>query len=339
MRQLIFVAPGAVEWREAPEPALGGPGEALVRPLAVATCDLDAAMLRGRAPAAGPFPLGHEFVAKVSAVGDEVRGVRVGQRVVVPFAISCGACRMCRRGLTTSCLTVPRGSMYGLGAIGRGWDGALADLVRVPFADAMLVPLPDDIAPETVASAGDNISDAWRTIGPYLAEQPGAPVLIAGGFAASIGLYTVAIAKTLGSAKIDYLDSDARRLALAESLGANAVAGPYPKRLGTYPITVDASGQPDGLACALRSTEPGGVCTSVGIYFAPETPLPLFDMFVTDVTFKTGRAHSRGIIPEVLRLVQEAGLRPEHVTTERASWDEAPEALLAYTTKLVISRD
>ena len=111
MRQLVFLGPGALEWREAPEPILGGPGEALVRPIAVATCDLDAAMLRGLVPSAGPFPFGHEFVAEVISIGDEVQGVRVGQRVVVPFAISCGTCRMCQRGLTANCLSVPRGSM------------------------------------------------------------------------------------------------------------------------------------------------------------------------------------------------------------------------------------
>src|SRR5579862_515235 len=104
MRQLVFVGPGALEWREAPEPTLDGPGEALVRPIAVATCDLDSAMLRGQVPSAGPFPFGHEFVAEVASIGDEVRGVCVGQRVVVPFAISCSACRMCQRGLTANCL-------------------------------------------------------------------------------------------------------------------------------------------------------------------------------------------------------------------------------------------
>lgn len=68
MRQLTFLAPKQIEWQDAPEPALQGPGEALVRPLAVALCDLDRAVIRGRVPVPGPFPLGHERVAEVIAV-------------------------------------------------------------------------------------------------------------------------------------------------------------------------------------------------------------------------------------------------------------------------------
>jgi alcohol dehydrogenase len=341
MRQLTFLAPGKLEWRDVPEPALQGPGQAIVAPLAIATCDIDGAMLRGQAPAAGPFPLGHEFIARVVAVGEGVTGFTPGQQVVVPFAISCGTCKYCQRGLTANCASVPRNAMYGLGAFGGGdWGGALSDRVRVPYADAMLVALPDDIEPETVASAGDNTSDAWRAVGPYLAQTPGAPVLIAGGGASgSIGLYAVAIARALGAGQVDYIDRDPNRLEVAQALGARVIETGVPKRLGPYPITVDASALPQGLGCCLRSTEPGGVCTSVGVYWGPETPVPLFEMFVNDVTLKTSRAHSRGAIPHVLELTRSGALHPERVTSETARFEDAIDALLNHTTKLVITRD
>uniref|UniRef100_UPI0014839C56 alcohol dehydrogenase catalytic domain-containing protein n=1 Tax=Mycobacterium avium TaxID=1764 RepID=UPI0014839C56 len=86
-------------------------------------------------------------VAEVVDVGDEVSSVRVGDRVVVPFQISCGRCSACRRGHTGSCLSVPPASMYGFGISGGLWGGALADLMAVPFADAMLVALPDGVEP------------------------------------------------------------------------------------------------------------------------------------------------------------------------------------------------
>jgi len=73
MRQLVFLGPGRVEWQEAPEPAVGGALEAIVAPAAVATCDLDVAILRGTFRAfPGPFPLGHEGVARVTDVGQAV---------------------------------------------------------------------------------------------------------------------------------------------------------------------------------------------------------------------------------------------------------------------------
>jgi threonine dehydrogenase-like Zn-dependent dehydrogenase len=339
MRQLTFIKSGTLEWREVSEPRIEAPVQAIVQPLVVASCDLDAPILRGEAPFAGPFAFGHEFVAEVVEIGEAVSKVQVGQLVIVPFQVSCGICHFCRRGLTGHCTTVERFSSYGLG---RGdWGGALSDLVRVPFADTMLVPVPAGIAPRSIASVSDNIPDAWRTVAPYLRERPGAPVLIIGGAGSgSIGLYAAAIAKALGSSQVDYVDQDNHRLEIAQTLGVNVlpISSSLPRQFGTYPITVDAGNRPEGLACVLRSTEYEGICTSTSIYFTPETPMPLRDMYYNGVVFKTGRVHARPIIPEILALVSEAHLAPEKVTTEFASWEEAAEALLNFRTKLIIER-
>ncbi len=340
MRALVYAGPGQVEWRDVPAPRLHGDAEALVRPLAVASCDLDAAIVRGQAPFPAPFILGHEAVAQVIAVGDGVRSVRPGDTVVVPFQISCGACASCRRGNTGNCREVPRTAMYGIGPVAGDWGGMLADVARVPFADAMLLPLPAGVSPAAAASAGDNIADSWRTVGPYLARRSDARVLIlAGGPAASIPLYAVAIARALGAARVDYCDRDPARLALAGRLGAEVRAiDAWPDRLGTYAITVDASQDPDGLACAVRSTEPDGVCTSTSIYFQGMVPLPLTDMYMKGATFVTGRVHSRAVLPDVLALLAAKRVDPEAVVTERVSWDDAPRAILGYTTKLIVER-
>ncbi|MGH7749823.1 MAG: alcohol dehydrogenase catalytic domain-containing protein [Candidatus Dormibacteria bacterium] len=84
MRELTFLGPRHLEWREVPAPVLEGPGQALVRPVAATTCDLDRWLIAGGvAPVAGPFPLGHEFVAEVVEVGEGVRRVVPGTRVAV----------------------------------------------------------------------------------------------------------------------------------------------------------------------------------------------------------------------------------------------------------------
>jgi alcohol dehydrogenase len=311
----------------------------LVRPIAVATCDLDAGILSGRVPAAGPFPFGHEGVAAVVEVGADVRDFAPGDRVVVPFQLSCGECRMCVLGRTGSCETTGAGSAYGLGGLGRNHPGMLADVLLVPRADHMLVPLPEGVDPVAVASASDNIPDAWRTVGPYLMEQPGAEVLIVGGGAAGIPFYAIDIALALGAAKVDYIDTDRRRLDLARTMGANVTETPPPRRAGRYAVTVDASANIEGLHCAIRSTEPEGICTSIGIYFAEGTPLPLLEMYSRGITFKTGRVHARPIIPELLAMVAAGRLHPERVTDKVVNWDEAPEALAHHTTKTVLSRN
>jgi threonine dehydrogenase-like Zn-dependent dehydrogenase len=338
MRELTFVGPGKLEWREVAAPKIDGPGQALVRPLAVATCDLDTLLLRGQAPMfGGDFPLGHESVGIVAEVGEGVTAFKVGDRVVPSFQIACGSCDRCRRGLTGNCERVRGTAMYGIGALGGNFGGALSDLMKIPFADAMLVAMPTGLAAADVASAADNIPDAWRTVAPPLRNNPGAQVLIVGG--GSIGLYAIQIALACGAAQVDYVDDDPGRLKLAAELGASVREGPPPRRMGPYPITVAACATQAGLQCAIRSTAPGGICTNCGIHPGETTPMPLFDMYITGMTFVTGRGHPRMVIPQVLELARTGKIQPARVTTKVVGWDDAIPALLDPPTKLVIARE
>jgi threonine dehydrogenase-like Zn-dependent dehydrogenase len=259
--------------------------------------------------------------------------------VSVPFQISCGACRACRSGRSSNCEQVDFMSTYGFGpAVGR-WGGFLADLVLVPFAEHMLVPLPDGLEPATVASASDNLSDAWRAVGPGLAAQPGADVLVVGGAGpGSIGLYAAGLAVALGSESVLYVDADEARRGVASAMGAQTLAE-TPRRVGPYPITVDASADPDGLGLALRSTSPDGTCTSTAIYFAEQPELPLLEMYTKGITFRTGRASVREAMPHVLALASTGALRPELVTSSTVAWSAAADALVeGGWRKLVIER-
>lgn len=339
MRRLEMIAPGDLRWRDVAEPDLRGDGEALVRPLAVASCDLDGAIATGQTPLPGPIALGHEGVAEIVEVGRAVTGVERGDLVVVPFQIACGECDPCRRGVTGACARFDGPAMYGFGAFGGDWGGFLADLVRVPFADAMLVRAPRDVDPRAIASVSDNVPDAWRTVAPHLAARPGAEVLVLGGGAKSIGLYATALALALGAARVTYYDRDERRLAIASDLGAAVVDADPPYRAERhFPIVVDAGGLQASLACACRSTEPGGHCTHVGVLFEPETPVPLLEMYTTSITLHVGRPSARPTIPPILDLVAAGGFDPSVVTDAVLPFEEAPRALLEPHTKLVFAR-
>ena len=335
MRSLVLERPRRLAWHELPEPQRRHEREAIVRPLAVATCDLDWPMIFGQTPFQLPIHLGHECVAEVV---DGPEGFAPGDKVVIPFQISCGTCRPCSRGMTGNCSAVPPLSMYGFGALGGAWGGLLSDLALVPYADAMLVPLPASVDPTMVPSAADNMPDGWRTVAPALAEHPAADVLVlAGGGARSIPLYAVDAALTLGAASVTYADSDRDRLAIAQQLGAQIVAGDTHDSLGTFPITVDATATPDGLLAALQLTAWGGHCTSMA-QLAPEAPLPLFELYTRGVHLHMGRAMARPVMPAILDLVEAGRLRPQLITTAHVDWDDAPEALLEPITKLVITR-
>jgi threonine dehydrogenase-like Zn-dependent dehydrogenase len=341
MRQLTFEEAERYGWRDVDDPEISAPEQALVRPLLVACCDLDVAVAQRRAPLPPGYAVGHEGIAEVVAVGDVVTDVRVGDRVVVPFQISCGQCRECRRGETATCASVPLMAMYGLGPLaGLDGGGFLSDLVLVPYADAMLVPVPDGVDPVAIASLSDNIPDGWRAVGPYRSELGALDVsdrrvLVVG--SQSIGLYAAAFAAAVG-AHVDYIDTHPGRLAAAEKLGAAAHDVATPDRSWEpYPVTVHTSADPALLAATLRATWPGGTCTDTGIYYQGSVELPLLSMYTSGVRFVTGRVSARADIPAVVDLLA-AGCDLAPAVERVVAWDDAPSVWPAMTGKTVFSR-
>jgi alcohol dehydrogenase len=212
----------------------------------------------------------------------------------------------------------------------------------------MLVPVPADIEPLKLASASDNMPDAWRGVGPALAQRPGAPVLVVGGGARSIGLYAAGMAVALGASQVDYVDYDPERLRIAEMLGANAIESKRgaawfdrhaPRARGRYLVSVDASSTAAGLRYALRSLAPGGNCTATGFYFAKRTGLPLMQMYANSMTLHVGISHPRRDLPDVIELVRQGVFDPLKVATLVADWEDAPQAFTTRTTKVIVARE
>lgn len=265
MRALTAYPGGRFVWRDVPEPAPPGPDAAVVHPIAVATCDLDRAMGLGRTPFPLPMRFGHECVAEVLSVGERVSTVRPGDRVVVPFQISCGTCAPCRSGRTANCASVPPASMYGFGVAGGHWGGVLSDQVAVPYADAMLVPLPSGVAPSSAASVADNVSDGYRSVAPYvpamLARDPDASVLILSELgrrpplSSSVVLYAGLVARALGVREVHFVDRRRHVRDQAESLGMSAHA--TVRGLPPAPLVLDGtcmSAGPRSACCTPRPT-------------------------------------------------------------------------------------
>ena len=231
--------------------------------------------------------------------------------------------------------------MYGFGELGgHGWGGTLADLLRVPFADAMLLPLPAGVAP---GGAGQRRRQHRRRLADrrrVRCRSVPAPRSWWSAAAPPASASTPpAWRSRSGPSAPTTSTTTPLRLAMAERLGARPIEAPYSApRPARYPITVDASADPAGLERALLSTEPGGTCTSVGIYYTEHTPLPLRAMYGAGMTFLTGRVHARAALPAVLELVRAGRFRPEIVTTRVAAWDDAAVAMLDPGPKVVITR-
>lgn len=339
MEQLTLVEAGRIEWRDVAEPQLEGGDDALVRPLAVTRCDIDLPYASGLLPPPNPFALGHECVGEIAALGDKVRGLHVGQRVIVPFQISCGHCARCRVGHTGSCSSVPFLSAFGLPLSGREWGGALSGLLRVPFAEAMLVAAPNGVPAWCLAAAADNASDGWRCVAQHLAERPGAPVLVLVGLAPSVALYAADAALALGAERVDVASPDQTVLGIAERIGANPIQTNFEGKLGPYPITVDGAGDPAALSLAIRSTDLEGVCTSAVYYPFNDVALPMGRMYTKGVRLFAGRCHARSVLPAVADAIAAQRLHPEIITTRRVAWSDAAAAMAEPAIKLVVDRE
>jgi len=342
MEQLTFVEAGCLEWREVPAPRLEGPGQALVRPLAVTRCDLDLYIATGLYPIRGPFAFGHEIAGEVVDVGESVRLVAPGDRVIVPFQINCGDCDFCRRGLTNACASVPPSSAYGLAAIGgTEWGGGLSDLIRVPYADAMLARVPAELSLAAAAALSDNAVDGYRTVAAPLAALPGADVLVVGGLAQSVGLFAVAAARALGAGSVVYTDSGEARLAKATALGAEALHCDYSARERfdrSFPIVVEAGGTAESLAFALRSTQRCGTCTGVSAGIGTTATVPLREMYTKGITYHVRRVHARGCLDSALACALAGRFDPASIITREVSFGDAAEAMMDGDVKTVFVR-
>lgn len=325
MRHAAFVEPGRVEWRETPDLTLRGDGEALVRPIVVGRCDLDVAYVRGFLPMPAGAPIGHEIIGEIVDLGDAAAGrFRVGQQVFVSAQIACGTCANCRRGRTGRCTSVPFGSSYGMGRDG-GYGGALADLVRVPFAAAMMSPVPSGVDPLTLIGAADMATDAWRAVAPALQAHPEARVLVLGGTAPVIGLYAVALARALGAPQVVYCDDNPARSAIAQGYGGTLVSAEALADSGLYDLVVVAVTSAAALAAAFARVAPGGSIVSVVPTLDGFPELDSRLLYHKGVGWTIGRPDCRPGHDGCMAAWANLGFCPDHVPTTTVAWEDAPE--------------
>jgi threonine dehydrogenase-like Zn-dependent dehydrogenase len=343
MRQLTYVGGSTIEWWDVPAPKLTDDRDALVQPLAVTRCDLDLTIAGGKSGLPGPFALGHETAGIVVEIGDAIKHFVPGDLVIVPFQISCGACEPCRRGHTNACTAVPFRSSYGLKPVcGVEYGGALSDLIRVPFADHMLVRHPEGHALSQTAGLADGATDAFSAVASWLRQRPGAEVLVIGGFGQSLSLFAVQAALSRGARRVVYLDDDAQRLAKAKSLGAEvheAPKGLVMEPIGLFPIVVDAAATDASILLAVRSTEPNGSCQRMYGDFKETTPVPLRHMYGVGITLRVSRVNVRAEMPDCVGHVASGHFHPEHVITRRVRFEDAHEAIGDPTIRVAFVRD
>ncbi|MCW3156885.1 zinc-dependent alcohol dehydrogenase [Micropruina sonneratiae] len=227
MKALTWHGPEDVRIDEVPDPVIEQPTDAVIRVTSTAICGSDLHLYGVLAPflTKGDI-LGHEFMGIVEQVGDEVGNLAVGDRVVVPFNISCGHCWMCARGLFAQCETTQNteqgkgASLFGYTSLYGAVPGGQAEYVRVPHADFGPVKLPGDLPDERFLYLSDILPTAWQGLA-YADVGPDDTLAVLG--LGPVGQLAVRAARHQGVGRVIGVDLVPERLAAARDSGAETL--------------------------------------------------------------------------------------------------------------------
>jgi len=339
MRAITFHGVGDVRVEHVGDPKLLDPTDVVLRVTTSAVCGSDLHQYHGRGGGlvqTGAI-MGHEFMGVVEETGAAVRAVRAGDRVVVPFSVSCGQCEWCRRRMPTQC-TITGRAVFG-GRFGHVFGGGQAERVRVPYADHLCEKVPVDMSDDDALFLGDILSTAF-----CCAEgggiRPGDTVAVFG--AGPVGLLAMQSAQLFGPARVFAVDRVDYRLALAAELGAEPVsldAGDPAEQLrsrtaGRGPdVVLECVGHETPFTQAIQAVRPGGTVSSVGVYVEPSMGFPAREAFFKDLTLKMGICNARNFIAPLLPLVQLGKLQPARIITHTMPLAEAPRGYAIFDRK------
>ncbi len=272
------------------------------------------------------FCVGHEAVGEVVEVGRGVHRLKVGDKVMLPAAVGCGACRSCLAGNVATC-EFNAGACYGLSA---RLQGSQAEAVRVPAADMNAVPVPEGVSMEQALMMTDALATAW--FGARNADiRPGSSVAVIG--LGPIGLMAVDSAFVMGAHVVYAIDPIPERRALAEASGAIAL---HPDEAlerikqdthgNKLDCVVEVVGSDATVDFALRLVRRRGTVSVIGVQQSRRFEFPLERAFAAGLTFRIGTCSVPEELPALFPLVQSGRLRPERYVSHRLPLSEGAEA-------------
>ena len=316
-----------------PKPELQEATDAIVRVTLGSICSSDLHIKHGSVPRAVPgITVGHEMVGVVEAVGADVKGVKVGDRVTVNVETFCGECFYCRHGYVNNC-TSPHGGW----ALGCRIDGGQTEYVRVPLASQGLNRIPDSVTDEQALFVGDVLATGFWAA--RISEiTPDDTVLIVG--AGPTGICTLICAMLKRPKRIIVCEPSEERRAFVKEH--------YPDVLLTTPDAceefvkqhsdhdgadrvLEVAGAKDTFQLAWRCARPNAIVTVVALYDAPQI-LPLPDMYGKNLTFKTGGVDGCDC-EEVLRLIEQGKIDTTPLITHRFPLDRIEVAYRIFENK------
>ncbi|WP_411557684.1 zinc-dependent alcohol dehydrogenase [Plantibacter sp. MPB07] len=369
MRAMSYRGPYKVRAEEKADPRLEHPNDAIIRVTRAAICGSDLHLYHGMMPDTRVgSTFGHEFVGVVESVGSSVEHLAVGDRVMVPFHISCGTCYFCARGLFSNCHNVnPNatavGGIFGYSHTCGGFDGGQAELVRVPFADVGPQRIPDDIDEDDALLMTDALATGY--FGAQLADiTEGQTVVVFG--AGPVGLFAARSAWLMGAGRVivvDHLEyrlAKAREFAYAETinfgevddivlrlkletdgLGADTVIdavgaeadGNLLQHITSAKLKLQG-GSPVALNWAIDAVRKGGVVSVMGAYGPMFSAVKFGDAMNKGLTLRMNQCPAKRQWPRLFKHIRAGHLKPSDIITHRIPLEHIAEGYHLFSAKL-----
>jgi len=332
MRAVTYQAPGEVRLEEVADPELTSPDEAIIAIEATGVCGSDLHIFHGRVPVDPGTTIGHEYVGTVTAVGDAVTRVAVGDRVLGCFLVACGSCTNCLRGDYHRC---ERGRTFGHGKNLGSLGGTQADQALIPFADMTLRKVPAGMSAETALFAGDVMGTGYHAIA-HAGMREGDAVAVLG--LGPVGLCAVQAAVAGGATQVFAVDSVEQRLDLAAQFGATPIhlTEGDPKREVRAAteghgadVVVEAVGRPEAVDAAISLARNAGTVSGIGVQVG-KAEMNLGLAWLKGLDLRLGQANVIAHVDRVLALLDSGKLDPTPLVTHHMKLDEAVEAYDIY---------
>jgi threonine dehydrogenase-like Zn-dependent dehydrogenase len=368
MRALAYEGPNRVTVKQKPDPKIEHPNDVILKVTRAAICGSDLHLLHGLiADTRIGHTFGHEFTGVVEEVGSSVRSLKRGDRVVVPFNISCGTCFFCERGLFANCERSNPGcdlvgGVYGYSHTTGGYDGGQAEYVRVPYADVGPLKIPDDLSDEQALFLSDIFPTGYQAA-EMAGIRGGETVMIFG--CGPVGLFAAKSAWLMGAGRVIMVDHVPARLLFArrycaaevvdfKALGRDVV--PYLRELtgGRGPdACIDAvgmeaegsklqkmlgrlkleAGSTAALNWAIHTVRRAGTISVIGVYGPPWNLMPIGVAMNKGLTLRMNQCNTRRYMPHLLGLIQDGQIDPTEIITHRFPLEGAPHAYELFSGK------
>jgi len=331
MKATVMYSAGDVRIENVPDPRIVEPTDAIIRVTRACICGSDLWPYHDLEPSDAGRRMGHEAIGIVEDVGREVRMVKRGDFVIMPFAFSDGTCEFCHEGLNTACVHV---GFFG----NNGLNGAQAEALRIPYADGTLYKIgvgeDDALTPSLIT-----LSDVMGT-GHHAAVVakvgPGKSVAVVGDGA--VGLCGVIAAKRLGAEQIIIMGRHQDRIALAREFGATDAVGErgaeaverVKELTDSYGVdaVLECVGLDQSMETAIDIARPGGAVGRVGVPQHEAIP-GAEPSFYKNITIGGGpapvRAYIDGLLPDIL----EGRIEPGRVFDRVVDLDGVPDGYRA----------